>query len=85
MKGIIIGAIAIGVSVMFIHFAVKHIVTQVVGRIDADKGRHELCLGTKYVLNNDTLTVIDYSLIYETFTLSNGVKVNTATVFVESK
>lgn len=34
-------------------------------------------IGKEIILEKDTLTIVDYSLWDETYTLSNGVKVNT--------
>jgi hypothetical protein len=33
-------------------------------------------LGSTIILNKDTLTIIDYSIFEENYTLSNGTKVN---------
>lgn len=38
-------------------------------------------LGQKIVISKDTLIIIDYSLIAETFTLSNGADINSSIVF----
>lgn len=34
-------------------------------------------VGDTVVFQNDTVTIIDYSFVHETYTLSNGQKVNT--------
>jgi len=41
-----------------------------------DKALYDSNLGKEYVLNNDTLKIIDYSMWNKTYTLSNGVKIN---------
>lgn len=40
-------------------------------------------VGTEFVLNNDTLKVIDYSYYMDNFTLSNGVIVNSTLIIVK--
>lgn len=38
-------------------------------------------LGQKFVLDNDTLTIVDYSLLMGTFTLSDGKQISSELVF----
>lgn len=40
---------------------------------DVTYGDH---MGEKIVINKDTLTVVDYNSLFETFTLSNGIVVD---------
>jgi hypothetical protein len=40
--------------------------------LDKEKKEYTVNMGKKVVIANDTLTVTDYSTIYETYTLSNG-------------
>jgi hypothetical protein len=44
--------------------------------IKRDKATYSECLGTEVVIGGDTLTVVDYSIWLQTFTLSNGTKVS---------
>lgn len=41
-------------------------------------------LSKRYILDDDTLKIIDYSMIKEQFTLSNGVTINAHIVFSDS-
>lgn len=54
-------------------------------RIGKEEDLYKLQIGQKIILEKDTLTVVDYSLITETVTLSNGIKVNASMVFNLSK
>lgn len=44
-------------------------------KIEKEKDSYERYIGKKMILDKDTLTIINYSIISETFTLSNGQKV----------
>ena len=44
--------------------------------IDEEKAKYEIYIGESYILEKDTLTIIDYSSLNETFILSNGVEIN---------
>lgn len=43
---------------------------------DAELNNYKSRLGTIVVINKDTLVIIDYSQINESFTLSNGIKIS---------
>lgn len=51
-------------------------ITKVSNDIDDEHIWMESKLNTKYVLNKDTLIIIDYSILNNTFILSNGVEIN---------
>ena len=44
------------------------------------KSKYEKYIGTKHVIDGDTLTVIDYSVFNETFTLSDGKEVSSVLI-----
>ena len=45
-------------------------------KIDGVENKYKEHIGNKFVLSGDTLTIIDYSMFNETFTLSNGQKIS---------
>ena len=51
-------------------------VIAIVNGVKNDKITYEKYLGFKQVVDGDTLTVVDYSIVFETFTLSNGTEVS---------
>jgi hypothetical protein len=74
MKKMIVGMIAL---VAVFAFCVHVLTTS----IDKEKDKYKVKIGQKFILEKDTLTIIDYSSIMETFTLSNGQEVNASIVF----
>lgn len=40
------------------------------------KAAYEECMGSKIVLDEDTLIIVNYSFVGKSFTLSNGVEVS---------
>lgn len=58
---------------------------QVIDNVQEESKMYKARIGTKYVLEKDTFTIIDYSQLEETFTLSNGKKVNSALIFTSSQ
>jgi hypothetical protein len=74
MKKIIIYIIATGalwyVSVSYLS-----------SEISKEQDKFKVKIGTEFILKKDTLTVVDYSSIMETFTLSNGKEVNASLIF----
>lgn len=68
--------LAIG-SVLCIHFLTLSI-TKV---ISTEQDKYKVKIGQKFILEKDTLTIVDYSLIMETFKLSNGKEVNASLIF----
>ena len=59
------------------------IANNISNEINKEKGKYEQYIGDKFIIDNDTLLIIDYSMINETFTLSNGKKVSYS--LIESK
>lgn len=78
MKKMIIGMIAL--VVLFV-FCVHLLTSSITSEIDKGKNKYKVKIGQKIILEKDTLTIIDYSSIMETFTLSNGKEVNASIVF----
>ena len=50
---------------------------EVVTEMEKDERHYKVRMGQKVVINGDTLIIIDYSTFKETFTLSNGVRIDT--------
>lgn len=78
MKKMIIGMIAL---VALFVFCVRLLTSSITNEIDKEKNKYKVKIGQKFILEKDTLTIIDYSSIMETFTLSNGKEVNASIVF----
>lgn len=72
--------LAIG-FVLCIHFLTLSI-TKV---ISTEQDKYKVKIGQKFILEKDTLTIVDYSSIMETFKLSNGKEVNASLIFSNSK
>lgn len=49
--------------------------------ISTEQDKYKVKIGQKFILEKDTLTIVDYSLIMETFKLSNGKEVNASLIF----
>ena len=78
MKKMIIGMIAL---VAVFVFCVHLLTSSITSEIDKEKNKYKVKIGQKFILEKDTLTIIDYSSIMETFILSNGKEVNASIVF----
>ena len=78
MKKIIIGMI---VMFFLFVFLVNSLTSSITTEIGKEKNKYKVKIGNKFVLEKDTLTIVDYSSIMETFTLSNGKEVNASIVF----
>lgn len=52
------------------------LVNKIDSQFSEEKEKYEKYIGEKHIIDNDTLTIIDYSIFKETFTLSNGQSVN---------
>jgi hypothetical protein len=78
MKKMIIGMIAL---VAVFVFCVHLLTSSITNEIDKERNKYKVKIGQKFILEKDTLTIIDYSSIMETFTLSNGKEVNASIVF----
>lgn len=80
MRKMMIGTIVLMIALMVCFFFLAKSFTQ---RVEKDHEKYKAKIGQKIILENDTLTIIDYSSIKETFTLSNGVEVSFT--FVQNK
>jgi hypothetical protein len=81
MIKLIVGLVAAGIVVTVLYYTI--IIWFVGGAIDAVNSEAEVYkeyIGKKYLYEGDTVLVIDYSLFNDTYTLSNGVKVNSALI-----
>ncbi len=76
-KQIIIGVVAIVAVILLFSF----FITLIIGGIDKEKNKYESKVGSTFILEGDTTTIVDYSSVMETFTLSNGKKVGAALIF----
>jgi hypothetical protein len=48
--------------------------------LENKEAKYKAKIGKKFILDKDTLTIIDYSFIMSNFTLSNGVKINSSII-----
>lgn len=69
-----------GLIVVFVFCVYKSISLCTKG-IERYKSKYEVKVGQNFILEKDTLVIIDYSLIMENFTLSNGKAVNSSIIF----
>lgn len=65
------------IFVLSVHLLTKSITNEIDKKTEKYKGK----VGEKFILEKDTLIIIDYSTIKESFTLSNGKEVNSSMVF----
>ena len=72
--------VMIALGALFV-FCVHLLTTSITSEIDKEKNKYKVKIGQKVILEKDTLAIIDYSSIMETFTLSNGKEVNASIVF----
>jgi hypothetical protein len=68
--------IGIFVCVVALAFILNNLANNVTSEIIKKKEKYERHVGEKHIIDKDTLTIIDYSIFEETFTLSNGQKVS---------
>jgi len=54
----------------------SYLIRERITKFNRTKTIYESYLGKTFIIKNDTLTIIDYSIFGSTFTLSNGNKVN---------
>ena len=79
-KMLLFTAVMFGIFILLIH----SLITSVSSEIKKERNKYEVKIGTKYILEKDTLTVVDYSSILETFTLSNGKTVNASLILKQN-
>ena len=71
-----INRIILATIVVFCSFSLVLSINKILGKTKEKKTKYENHIGKKYTLNKDTLTIIDYSMALETFTLSDGTLVS---------
>lgn len=60
------------------------LISFVENNINNEIKKYKSMLGEKYIIGNDTLIILDYSMFGENFTLSNGNKVSSIVVFKDA-
>jgi hypothetical protein len=50
--------------------------SSVTTRLNTEESKYKKHIGQKHIIDKDTLTIVDYSIFSENFTLSDGRKVN---------
>jgi len=50
--------------------------TDVIKKLNTEENKYKKHIGEKYIMDKDTLTIVDYSIFSMNFTLSNERKVN---------
>jgi len=76
-------AVAFVVLLVLIVYIVGNIFSNGQEKLAQEKAKYVECLGDEYIIDKDTLTIVDYSMWTETFTLSNGKKVNQSLIIKE--
>ena len=69
-------AIAFISLVIILAILVSSITSKVSSSIKKAEEKYEKHIGKEYILDKDTLTIIDYSILDETLILSNGTSIN---------
>jgi len=57
-------------------FMLSSMLSKAGDQINRESEKYKKHIGEKFILDNDTLTIVDYSLLNETFILSNKTEVN---------
>lgn len=53
--------------------------------VEREETKYENAIGTEVLIKNDLMTVVDYSLINKTFTLSDGRTVSAKLIFDQAE
>lgn len=69
----IIGAVVLFIALFFL---LNSLLQEINSAIEMEKEKYEKHVGEKHIIDKDTLTIIDYSTVRQTFTLSNGKEVS---------
>lgn len=80
MKKIFIGFILFAT---FSATVIISVISSLTTEVDKIQSKYKEQIGKKFVLDKDTLTIVDYSSIMENFTLSNG-KVVSASMVIKT-
>lgn len=73
-KLVILGAILMLLTIILL----SSLWNRAIEKLDKEQKALESNLGWKIIIVGDTLTIVDYSIIDDTYTLSDGRKVSTA-------
>lgn len=80
-KKLVLMGVAYILSTLVLTIIAVNIFKSGVEGISSEQDKYKKHIGNTVVLQKDSLKVVDYSFINGTFTLSNGVKVDTSLVF----
>lgn len=64
------------IGIVLIAALMVWLISKFASSIENESQQYKNKIGNKIILEKDTLTIIDYSLFNQTFTLSNGKTVN---------
>ena len=62
--------------ILLISYLLNDIGSKVTGELKSIDSKYEKHIGNEFIMNSDTLIIVDYSIWEENFTLSNGKKVH---------
>lgn len=80
MKKIIIITVCMVIAfVLCVHIVTKYFTTEIL----KEQNKYKAEIGKKFILDKDTLTIVDYSSFMKTFKLSNGKEVS-ATLIIKN-
>lgn len=78
MKKVVLTMIILTFVFIIYVYSLAYLVTNEVSK---EQNKYKEKIGKSFVLGTDTCTIINYSTINETFTLSNGKEVSSALIF----
>jgi hypothetical protein len=67
------GIVLYVIAVVYLFNSIGNDVTK---KLNTEESKYKKHIGEKYIIDKDTLTIVDYSFFSENFTLSDGRKVN---------
>ena len=62
--------------VVALAYLLNSLTNDIIGKVTQEENKYKAHIGEQYVIDKDTLTIVDYSIWEENFTLSNGRKVS---------
>lgn len=69
-------AIALVLCIISVVYLLNSAVNDIGKNLSTEENKYKKHLGEKYIIDKDTLTIVDYSIFNENFILSDGRKVN---------
>lgn len=78
MKKMLIGLL---ICVILLVLCLNWLINSFNSEIKKERDKYETNIGQKVIIENDTLTIMNYSTIMKTFTLSNGKTVDASFIF----